>query len=166
MEVRDFSALNLILAALFFLSIAAGKVTTGSLGSVEIGIYFLFLFLWAARSEHNFTAAVVLSLGFFQDALTGTALGFWPLIFLLFFGLIRSQAQIISQAPKSVLFFIVFFSILMVYAVMLALASLASEAVDYGALIGSFLITEGVVPLAVVLLSYIIPLGLSSPMRR
>ncbi len=166
MDVRDFSALNLILAILFFVSLVAGKVTTGSFGSVEIGLYFLFLFLWSARSEHNFTAAVVLSLGFFQDALTGAAFGFWPLVFLLFFGLVRSQAQIVSQAPKSALFFIVFFSVLLAYAMMLALASVVSETVDYEALIGSFLITEAIVPLAVVFLSYIIPLGLSSPMRR
>jgi rod shape-determining protein MreD len=166
MDVRDFSALNLILAALFFLSLVAGKVTTGSFGSVEIGLYFLFLFLWAARSEHNLTAAVVLLFGFFQDVLTGSALGFWPLIFLVFFGLVRSQAQIISQAPKSALFFIVFFSILLAYAIMLALASLASDSVDYGGVMGSFLVTEAIVPLAVALLSYAIPLGVSSHMRR
>lgn len=166
MNIREVSALNVFLVVMFFLSLSFGKVTTGNNDGIEIGLYFLFLFLWGARSDDTFAPAIVLFLGFFQDALTGSALGFWSIIFLVFFGLVRSQSQIISLAPKSGLFFIVFFSILAAYVMIAGLAFVSLETVDYVDMVGSFLITAIIVPFATVFLSYVIPLGHTSYMRR
>lgn len=162
LKLNIINPFNLLLAFLVFLLVCLGKTTGGGRGSVEIGLYFVLLFFWAARSERSFSPILVLLIGFIQDALTGSVFGTWPLVFAAFFALIRSQALLLRQGPRSLIFFVLIFSLFICYAILAVIALLLDNRLDFVALSTSFSLTVAVVPLAAVFLSFIIPLEYSS----
>ncbi|MDA8653892.1 rod shape-determining protein MreD [Alphaproteobacteria bacterium] len=115
---------NFLLASLFVLSIMASKGVFVSMGRVEIGFYFLFLFFWGIRSEGILGPMLVFLFGLIQDALTGSALGTWPLVFSLFFALSSSQKQIIRQAKGGAFVFIFLILVGISYGLMLIICVL------------------------------------------
>lgn len=79
--------------ALLLMLMLAGNVPShfSGLERLEIGLFFVPLFFIGLTSESDFTPLGLLALGFLNDLLRETPLGYWSLLFVIFYGLTLSQ---------------------------------------------------------------------------
>ena len=100
-EFGKFDARAFSFFLLLILSVAISKVraSLGMPGDIEIGFYLYIIFFWARQAERFYTPVAIAAVGLIQDALVGTPLGGWVLVFSLFFALVHSQSQILARTP-------------------------------------------------------------------
>lgn len=82
-----------------------GLVLTGSvpinvsgLERIEIGLFFAPLFFICVTSESDFTPVALALIGLLHDLIKETPIGYWAVLFILFYGLCRSQRNILQNA--------------------------------------------------------------------
>lgn len=63
---------------------------------IDLGVYFVALFLWGRDSESFFAPFFVFLFGLLHDVLGGAPFGLWAASFCLFFGLTHNQSHILS----------------------------------------------------------------------
>jgi len=158
-DISKIDPFNIILACLFVVSIGASKNVFVAASGVEIGFYFLFLFFWGIRSEGILAPILVFLFGLLQDALTGAALGTWPLVFSVFFALSSSQVQVIRQAATGGFLFIFVILVSVSYGLILATSFMFyRDEIDLSSLFWSFTLTAIIIPTLGLFIQRVLPL--------
>ncbi|MDC3401898.1 rod shape-determining protein MreD [Alphaproteobacteria bacterium] len=161
--IREFGKFNATAFSLFLLlilSVAISKVRTsfGISADIEIGFYLYIIFFWARRAEMFYVPIAIAMVGLIQDALIGTPLGGWVLIFCLFFALIHSQSRILARTPfVGVWLIFAVFSGLSYLLLLLTIGWMDNVFVDAWGLIWSGLVTIALFPIFYCLLETVFP---------
>ena len=86
-------------------AILLALVVTGNLPShipglerLELGLYFAPLFFICLNSESDFTPVALALIGVLNDLLREAPLGYWAFLFVIYYGLCRSQKPILQNA--------------------------------------------------------------------
>ena len=92
-------------------------VVTGNLPShipglerLELGLFFAPLFFICLNSESDFTPVALALIGLLNDLIREAPLGYWAFLFVIYYGLCRSQKPILQNAVFS--FYWVTFAVL------------------------------------------------------